>query len=152
MLGWNVGDGCRGFRLCLDVGRSPVSVGRDGDTLDLFDILAFHVHHDAAQAGDDAAQGDESARGPRRAHVPVVVVHVEAEDDLEEGVPHIHPNDKVHLPALGGRRAMGRRRRGGYLFAGDGHGRIVGVDIRCACGGGQLFGARQTEPASVYAS
>lgn len=135
--------------LRLDIRRFPVIFGGDGHALDLLDVLALDEHHDASEPRDDAAEGDKRARGPRRALVPIVVVHVIAQHDLEEGVPAVHPDDVVHLPRLGGRRAVRSGWGIGCLLGGDGDGRVVFVHVGGARGGRELLGAGQAEPALV---
>lgn len=109
-------------------------------------------HHDACNAGYDAAQGNEKTRRPRRSIDAVVVPHVEAEDDLEESVPDIVPDDEIHLPAFCGRRADACGRRIGRRLRWNRHSGILRVHSLGISQLGQMLRTRKTKPALVNTS
>src|ERR1041384_15086 len=60
------------LRRLFDIAKLGVLARRDA--LDLLDLLALDVHHDACGAGDDATKGDEEACSPGGAIVSSIVV------------------------------------------------------------------------------
>lgn len=136
------------------VGRKRVAIPSHGNAFYFLDAHAFTPHHNAGDAGDNAAHGDKSARGPGRALDAVVVPHVEAKEDLEKRIGGVVPDDKVHLPRLGGRGTDAGRRRVGDFACGNGHSGVVWAAdkrrrVRLL---GQLVRAGETKPTAVYAS
>jgi len=132
--------------------RVSVAAFRHGYTLYLLDSLAIDEHHDTTRAGYTTAQRNKQPGRPGRAIVPVVVVHVETQSDLKERVPHVHPNDKVHVPGFGWRRMSCRGWGVGDFGVRDGNGRVFWVQRLGLVYLWQVFRAGEAEPSAMYAS
>lgn len=124
---------------------------RNRDSFNSLHILPLVVHHDAAEASDYAPQRDKQSGRPRWTFVAVVVPHVEAQDYLKEGVPDVHPDDKVHLPGFRWRRMHTSGRRVGYLLNWYGNRRVLGVYILRRSIGRKFVRTLETVPPAVDA-
>jgi len=69
-----------------------------GDSFNLLNSDAFSEDDNPSEDGHEAAEGDPDACAPTRPVKPVPVPHPDAEENLENRVPHVQPDDSVEGP------------------------------------------------------
>lgn len=76
---------------------------RNGNAFDLLDFLAFKEAHQSSDTRHDTTQGNKGTGAPTGTVEPVETPHDTRKNGLKDGVPDVHPDDKVEFPYLGGR-------------------------------------------------